>query len=554
MFRRPSQVGRAALLGALPVVALAVVVAGVALGPVAGGGDGSTPSPSPAAVGAVDTSSPPTPASTLTPAQTPTPTPTPPPSPTDDAAASTAAKPPQVPLVPIVSFWSERRTISRDELAAALDGESPGPSPSPLQIVVSSDDLGPLEALLHVAAFGARSMPPAGVIDFVKATPNALGIVRADDVALGVRAIGIDGVQLFGVARTRDLAAWPLNVSEPGVTSDFVTAAEWTIAAGGDVMLDKAVYAQSIINNLGVDYAWNGGSAVIDGRGANLATGRRTGGAGTFAYLFEQADLSLVNLESPEPHDFSYHPGGYTFTGDPALLAGLKDAGIDLVSLANNHIGNGGKSGITDTIAFLDNLGINHAGAGANITEARKPAWLLAGGLQIAVLAYCGIEPTSYWATSGSPGSSGYSIGQVTADIAAAKNAGADFIIVMPHWGIEYTDALMPSEPADARRMIAAGADLILGSHSHWLGPIQQIGPDHVVFYSLGDLVFDWTRNERTQESAVVDLTFVGRRLVQVDLHPTVIIDGQPNLLEAAGGGNRVLDQVRATSASLLGW
>ena len=78
----------------------------------------------------------------------------------------------------------------------------------------------------------------------------------------------------------------------------------------------------------------------------------------------------------------------------------------------------------------------------------------------------------------------------------------------MPHWGIEYTVALTPTEPADARRMIAAGADL----------------------------------------------TFVGRRLVQVDLHPTLIIDGQPNLLEAAGGGNTVLDQVRKTSASLLGW
>ena len=397
-------------------------------------------------------------------------------------------------------------------------------------------------------------MAPAGVIAFVKATPNSLGIVRADDVALGVRAIAVDGVQLFGVARTHDLAAWPLMATEPGVASDFLTAARWTIAAGGDVMLDKAVYAQSVINGLGVDYAWNGGTAVIAGRSANLASGRRTGGAGSFGYLFQQADLSLVNLESPEPRDFSYHAGGYTFTGDPALLAGLKDAGIDLVSLANNHVGNGGPSGIIDTIGFLDNLGISHAGAGANVTEARKPAWLLAGGQQIAVLAYCFIEPTDYWATSSSPGSSGYSIGQVTADIAAAKKAGADFVIVMPHWGIEYTDALTPTEPADARRMIAAGADLILGSHSHWFGPMQLIGPDHLVFYSLGDLVFDWTLNERTQESAVADLSFVGRRLVQVDLHPTLIIDGQPNLLEAAGGGNSVLGQVRKTSASLLGW
>jgi poly-gamma-glutamate synthesis protein (capsule biosynthesis protein) len=185
---------------------------------------------------------------------------------------------------------------------------------------------------------------------------------------------------------------------------------------------------------------------------------------------------------------------------------------------------------------------------------ARKPAWLRAGGLQIAVLAYCWVDPSGYVATTNTPGSSGYSIGAVLSDIAAARKAGAQFVIVMPHWGVEYTDQLTPGQTIDARRMIAAGADLILGSHSPWLGPMAQIGPDHMVFYSLGDFVFDWTHDERTQESAIADLTFVGRSLVQVDLHPIFIIDGQPNLLESSAGGSGVLGQVRTTSASLLGW
>jgi poly-gamma-glutamate synthesis protein (capsule biosynthesis protein) len=542
---------RAALLVGLLVAALVVVVTGVALGPVFGG-RAPTPSPSPGAAA---------PTLAATPAPTPTPTPSPPPSPSPTQQPSPTANPSPVPLVPIVSFWSARRTISRDELALIVGSDARmEPSQTPMQVAVSKADLDALATLLGVAPVGVKSMTPAEVIAFVKAAPNALGVIRADDVALGVRALAVDGVQLFGVARTRDPATWPLNVTEPGVTSDFVTAAKWTIAAGGDVMLDKAVYAQSVTRGLGVDYAWNGGTAVIDGRyccgwgKARLVAGRRTGGAGSLAHLFRQADVGLVNLESPEPHDFTYHSDGYTFTGDPALLAGLKNAGIDVVSLANNHLGNGGPQGITDTIKYLDRLPIDHAGAGANIAQARQPAWLVAGGQQIAVLAYCWIEPTSYWATSRSPGSSGYSIRQVTADIAAAKKAGADLVIVMPHWGMEYTDKLLPEQPADARRMIAAGADLILGSHSHWLGPIQRIGPDRLVFYSLGDLVFDWTHDERTQQSAVADLTFVGTRLVQVDLHPTLIIDGQPNLLEPAGGGAGVLDQVRRTSASLLGW
>jgi poly-gamma-glutamate synthesis protein (capsule biosynthesis protein) len=142
----------------------------------------------------------------------------------------------------------------------------------------------------------------------------------------------------------------------------------------------------------------------------------------------------------------------------------------------------------------------------------------------------------------------------IVRDIKAAKKAGADIVIVMPHWGIEYTDAVLRVQRTDARRMIAAGADLILGSHSHWVGPFEQIAPGRFAFYSLGDLVFDWTHDERTQEGVVADLTYVGNRLVQIDLHPTLIIAGQPNLLDPAGDGQAVLGPLRRTSQPSLRW
>jgi poly-gamma-glutamate synthesis protein (capsule biosynthesis protein) len=482
------------------------------------------------------------------------------PSPTATPAATPTPEPAQVPLVPVVDYWSAQRTISLTELAGLVGGSVPGPSLNPISVAVSAVDLDGLGAALRVTPRGAQAMSPAEVLAFVKATPNAIGIVRAGDVALGVRALRVNGVALFGISRTHDLAEWPLLAPEPGVDYAFSTASTWTMAAGGDVMLDKAVYEYSVLDGYGVDYAWDGGTAVIDGRyccgwgGGLLAQGRRTGGAATFGYLMRTADLSLVNLESPEPRDFRYHAGGFTFTGDPELLQGLQRAGIDLVSMANNHLGDGGLDGVADEIGYLDNLGIAHAGAGANLTAARKAAWLTAGGIRIAVLAYCWIAPMEYWATSSSPGSSGYYINEITTDIADAKAAGADYVIVMPHWGLEYTDDVMPEQSADAQRMIDAGANLVLGSHSHWLGPIQRIGADSLVFYSLGDLVFDWTHDERTQESAVADLTFVGTRLVQVDLHPTIIIDGQPNLLDGTADAVAALNQIRAISASLLGW
>jgi hypothetical protein len=72
--------------------------------------------------------------------------------------------------------------------------------------------------------------------------------------------------------------------------------------------------------------------------------------------------------------------------------------------------------------------------------------------------------------------------------------------------------------------------------------------------YSLGDLVFDWTHDERTQEGVVAVLTFAGGRLAQIVLQPTLIIAGQPNLLDRAGDGHAVLDPVRRSSAPLPGW
>jgi poly-gamma-glutamate synthesis protein (capsule biosynthesis protein) len=142
----------------------------------------------------------------------------------------------------------------------------------------------------------------------------------------------------------------------------------------------------------------------------------------------------------------------------------------------------------------------------------------------------------------------------VLRDIKAAKKAGADIVIVMPHWGIEYTDSVLPLQRSYAARMVAAGADLILGSHSHWVGPFEQVAPGHFAFDSLGDLVFDWTHDERTQEGVVADLTYVGKTLVQIDLHPTVIIAGQPNLLDPSGDGDRLLNAIRRTSEPSLHW
>ena len=486
------------------------------------------------------------------------------PEPLPSAVAPTATLDPNpasvlVPLVPVTGFWSGERSISRAKLAAAVGGGGGGGGSSPRRVLVSAADLPWLTAALGVAAgSNVRALPPARIRAALAQTPNALGVLRAEDVTPDVRALAVDGVALFGEARVRDLAAWPLLVPEVAGTaaSTYDPATTWTLAAGGDVMLDRDVYRLAVLQGRGADYPWDGGTAKITARvccgapGQEIVRGSRTGNRGAVRALLSGADVTIVNLEGPAPDDHRYHPDGYVFTMDPALLVGLGRAGVDAVSLANNHIRNAGTNGIADTVRHLDRLGIARAGAGRNASEARRPAWLDAAGQRIAILAYNGIAPGRN-ATASFAGAAPLRLAAMRADIQAARRAGADVVIVVPHWGREYTDAVTAEQRRVAAGLVAAGADLVLGSHSHWAGPLELVD-GRLVVYSLGDLVFDLAHDERTQEGLIVELTFAGRRLVQVDLHPTLILAAsQPNLIDAAGGGDALLRAIRASSERL---
>lgn len=463
-----------------------------------------------------------------------------------------ASAPILVPLVPVTGFWSTERSITRSALITALAGTGTNPR----RVLVPPEDL-PflLETLAVQAGSNVRAMPAADIRTALTTSPGSLGIIRAEDVSPSVRALAVDGTTLFGGSRTRDLGTWPLLVAEPADArpSTFATSSAWTMVAGGDVMLDRSVYRRTVIDGLGANYPWKGGTARISSTyccgwpGLRLVRGTRVGSPGAVRNLLTRADVALVNLEGPAPDNFRWHPHGLVFTMDPALLTGLRYAGIDVVSLGNNHIRNGGSRGVTDTIRNLDNLGIQHAGAGRNATVARRPAWLSAAGLRIAILAYNGVGAAPN-ATSTSPGAARLTLAAARADISAARAAGADVVIVVPHWGAEYTDRITSQQASLGPALLRAGADAVLGGHSHWAGPMRLFG-EQVVVYSTGDLVFDLVHDARTQEGILVELTFVGRRLAQVTLHPTLIVGSvQPNLLTPSGGGTALLRAIRAAS------
>jgi hypothetical protein len=448
----------------------------------------------------------------------------------------------------VTGFWSTERTLSRAILAADVKGGTRA-------VYVSAADLGPLAASLGVTpGTNVHALAPAAVIAKVVASPGSLGIVRPEDVRPSVRALAVGGVRLFGDGRIRDLAAWPLMAQEPAdaAPSTFDPATTWTLVAGGDVMLDRYVYKRTVIDGLGANYPWAGGNAKITSTFCCGYPGFRVSrasasAAGTLRAYLRRQDLAIANLEGPAPSNFVYHPSGFTFSMDPRLLVGLKSAGLDMVSLANNHIRNFGGAGIASTIKNLDALGIKRAGAGATSAAARKPAWLAVGGLRIAVLAYNGIGGAPQ-ATSTSAGAAALSLSSATADIKAARAAGADVVIVFPHWGVEYTDSLNSQQASLGPKLLAAGADAVIGGHSHWAGPIRVVGSKLIV-YSMGDFVFDLMHDTRTQEGILVELTFTGRHLSQVVLRPTFIVGAvQPGFLLSGSGGSTLLRAIHAAS------
>ena len=463
-----------------------------------------------------------------------------------------------VPIVPVVDFRSTEASVKPADVKTTLDT---GKGRYDALEVVDSD----ADAIL--AALGLDRPTTAGRLvlakdvatlrkDLVK-NRDRLAFVRADQVTPAVRALAWGTKSLFGVDRVTTLADWPLAATL--APTAFDPTKTWTMVAAGDVMMDRGVAKVVKIQGKGVDFPFNGGTATITGRRCCSAlhnpvpVTRRTGGSGAVRDLLKSADLAVANFENPAPDAFRYHTAGTTFSADPKLIAGLKHAGFDVVSIGNNHIGDAGARGILDTIKNLKRYGIKSTGAGANLTAARKAAITEVNGTKVAILGYDTIAK-AYAAGTSSAGSAQLSKSVVRADIKKARAAGADVVIVYPHWGTEYSPKPFAGQQALARAVIDAGADMVIGNHAHWVGAME-IYKGKPIWYALGNFVFDQDWSEPTMEGITLELTFDGSELVQVRMRPHVILDkAQPNFMDPAGTGRVVMGQLFDASKRLLPW
>ena len=544
----------------LPLLVVAGLLAVAIAVPMTGGqigfGAGGAASPSAAAAGSdqpsgVPPSTGPVASATLDPTPTPTPTAVP--------IVDTA-------VVPVTQFRATVTSTNRDEVAAVLAGTSK--RYAALELIEREADailaaLGqerPADADRLVLAPDAETL----TLDLA-ANRKRLGFLRAADVTPAVRALAWGGRTLFGVDRVTTLAEWRLVVglaptgagSDGSAADTFDPASTWTLFAGGDILLDRGVYQTIRVNGKGVDFPFDGGTAEITGRtccssfGWEVPVTKRTGNAGAVRALISGADLAIANFENPAPDRVRWHTKGTVFSADPGIINGLVTAGIDYVSIANNHIGDAGDLGILQTIVNLEKRGLAFSGAGKDLAAARKPAMLEANGTTVAILGYDAIA-RAYFADEDKTGSSQLSLTRATTDIKRARAAGADVVIVFPHWGTEYQSKPFAAQQQLARDIIDAGADMIIGNHAHYAAAME-IYEGKPIWYALGNFVFDQTWSEPTMEGITLELTFAAAELVQVRIRPHIILDkAQPNFLDPAGDGKVVMNQVFGASEGLL--
>ncbi len=205
------------------------------------------------------------------------------------------------------------------------------------------------------------------------------------------------------------------------------------------------------------------------------------------------ADICIANMEVPL--------AGAPYTGYPqfscpdAMMSQLFDAGVDVFLTANNHTCDKGAKGIRRTIQVMDSLGIPHVGTYLDSTDfqQRNPLMVERGGFRIAVLNYT-------YGTNGIPAPNPFIVNMldsaaIARDIARARELKADYIVVMPHWGIEYERKQNKGQKGYANYMYECGADMVIGGHPHVVQPItlenkNEYGvAQRVTAYSLGNFV-----------------------------------------------------------------
>ena len=193
----------------------------------------------------------------------------------------------------------------------------------------------------------------------------------------------------------------------------------------------------------------------------------------------------------------------FTFRCSPGYVKALNEMGVDVVSLANNHTLDYGRDALSDTFAALDGAGILYGGAGDSTERAKQVQVIEVHGKKYGFIAVSRVVPTADWKVENAvPGL--FSCYDTTALVEVIKEARetCDYVAVYPHWGVEYQAYPEANQTQIAKACIDAGADVVVGSHTHCLQGVSYID-GKPVFYSLGNFIF----GQSIDRSAMLEVT-----------------------------------------------
>ena len=246
--------------------------------------------------------------------------------------------------------------------------------------------------------------------------------------------------------------------------------------------------------------------------------------------VFEASDIAMVNLETPVSNSgVKETDKQYTFRAAPDSLNGLKNAsGINIVSLANNHVLDYGRDALTDTFHFLEREGVKKAGAGENLEEASMPLYIDVKGHKIAIIAASRIIPYVRWyATADESGVAATYNTKIIKVVIAKARKNADMVVVYVHWGKEKSEVPDKVQTELARTYIDNGADLVVGAHPHVLQGIE-IYKGKLIAYSLGNFLF----TDRKRDSMILSITVENKKITGASIIPCEIRNFIPYIIK----------------------
>ncbi|MFZ5391742.1 MAG: CapA family protein [Patescibacteria group bacterium] len=371
------------------------------------------------------------------------------------------------------------------------------------------------------------------VIDLVAEDKNALGFVPISQLNLSVHSLLINGFSPFDQPEL-----YPLKIN---------------IYLSTDNQKIKEQLIGELKNNISTPKTTNllVVGDIMMGRFVGVKINRSGDPAHSFEFVQEylsKPDITIAQLEAPISDGTALTGEGMILVAQPETVEGLTKSGIDLVFLSSNHFGDALRDGMESNFQILEKNDIQYVGAGRDENKAFSPKFIDKNGTKYGFISFVSIMPDSYGASGDIAGTawidlnSESDLSRVQTIISDTKK-DCDLLFVNFHWGTEYTPDPTLQQIQFAHAAIDSGADLIIGTHPHVV-QADEIYKGKYIIYSLGNFIMDQMWSQETTEGVLLPIQIYNKKIINIDLVPTQILDYSQVKILNKNEGKGILDRI----------